>query len=173
MLRREVSVSRAGSRRDAPGWCGRVRWRSGLPPSPKDLDDGHAPAAAGTGWEPIEQFWHFDRLRRHSLVVCNQTPVGDGDPVGVAREIGEHSLGAGERRLGIDHPALLPDPSEMTQEKTVIGETGLGAEEGKLSGPMELDQPGEEQAAEERAQHPHRQEEGRTRRYPPSPVERA
>ena len=37
---------------------------------------------------------------------------------------------------------------------------------------MELDQPGEEQAAEERAQHPHRQEEGRTRRYPAPPVER-
>jgi hypothetical protein len=37
---------------------------------------------------------------------------------------------------------------------------------------VELDQPGEEQAAEERAQHPHRQQEGRTRRYPALPIER-
>ena len=49
--------------------------------------------------------------------------------------------------------------------------TGLGAEEGKSSGRVELDQPGEEQAAEEHAQHPHRQEEGWTRRYPAPPVE--
>src|SRR6202051_358020 len=73
------------------------------------------------------------------LVVCNQTPVGDGDPVGVAREIGEHSLGAGERRLGIDHPPLISGTIQMMHEKAVIGETGLGAEEGKLSGPMEFD----------------------------------
>ena len=37
---------------------------------------------------------------------------------------------------------------------------------------MEFDQPGEEQAAEEHAQHPHRQQEGRTRGYPAPPVER-
>ena len=60
----------------------------------------------------------------------------------------------------------------MTQEEAAVGETGLGAEEGKSSRLMELDQPGEEQAAEERAQHPHRQQEGRTRRYPAPPVER-
>src|SRR5271163_1741429 len=97
------------------------------------------------------------------LVERNQTLVRDGDPVGVAREIGEHGLGASERRLGIDHPPLLPDRSEVTQETALVGETGLGAEEGKLSGPVELDQPGEEQAAEKRTQHPHRQQEGWTR----------
>src|SRR5580693_52657 len=64
VLRREVSANRAGSRRGAPAWCGRVRRRAGLPPSPEGFDDGHAPAAAGTGWEPIEWLWHFDRLRR-------------------------------------------------------------------------------------------------------------
>jgi hypothetical protein len=76
------------------------------------------------------------------------------------------------KRLGIDHEVLLPNRSEVTQETAVVGETGLGAEEGKSSGPMELGQPGEEQAAEERAQHPHRLQEGRTRRYPAPAVER-
>src|SRR5277367_178108 len=73
------------------------------------------------------------------LVERNQTPGRDGDPVGIARE---------------------------------VGETCLGAEEGKSPSLIEFDQLGEEQAAEERAQHPHWQEEGRTRRYPALPVER-
>jgi hypothetical protein len=34
----------------------------------------------------------------------------------------------------------------MTQEQAVVGETGLGAEEGKPSRPVQFDQPGEEQA---------------------------
>jgi hypothetical protein len=46
VLRREMSASRAGSRGDAPGWCGRLGWRTGLPPSLEALDDDHAPAAA-------------------------------------------------------------------------------------------------------------------------------
>jgi hypothetical protein len=106
------------------------------------------------------------------LVERNQTPVRDGDPVGIAREIGEHGLGAGERRLGIDHEPLLPDCGEATQEQAAVGETCLGAEEGKSPSLIEFDQLGEEQAAEERAQHPHWQEEGRTGRYPALPVER-
>ena len=106
------------------------------------------------------------------LVERNETPVRDGDPVSIAREIGEHGLGAGERRLGIDHEPLLPDCSEVTQKNSTISETSLVAEEGKSSGCVELDQPDEEQAAEEHAQHPHWQEEGRTRRYPAQPVKR-
>ena len=91
------------------------------------------------------------------LVERDQAPVGDGDPVSIAREIGEHRLGAGERWLGIDHEPLLPDRGEVAQEQTVVGEAGLGAEAGKSPRLMELDQPSEEQAAKERAQHPHRQ----------------
>ena len=60
----------------------------------------------------------------------------------------------------------------MTQEQAAVGETGLGAEEGKSPRLVQFDQPGEEQAAKERAQHPHRQQEGRTRRYPALPVGR-
>src|ERR1700679_2173421 len=51
------------------------------------------------------------------LVERDQTPIRDGDPMGVAREIGEHGLRAGERWLGIDHPSLLPDRGKMTQEQ--------------------------------------------------------
>ena len=53
----EMSASRAKSRGDAPGWCGRLGWRAGLPPSPEGLDNDHAPAAAGTRREVIEWLW--------------------------------------------------------------------------------------------------------------------
>jgi hypothetical protein len=40
-----------------------------------------------------------------SLVVGDHGLIGDGDPVGVAREIDEYGLGAAERRLGVDRPS--------------------------------------------------------------------
>lgn len=43
-----------------------------------------------------------------SLVEGDPAAVRDGDPVGVAGQVGEHCLRPRERRLGIDHPALLP-----------------------------------------------------------------
>ena len=49
----------------------------------------------------------------------------------------------------------------MAQEEAAIGQTRLGAEEGKSSRLMEFDQPGEEQAAEQLAEHPNRKEESR------------
>ena len=43
---------------------------------------------------------------RWSFVGADQATVGDGDPVGIAAEIGQHLLGRAERRLGIDDPVL-------------------------------------------------------------------
>ena len=37
-------------------------------------------------------------------VARDQATVGDGDPVGVAREIGEHGLGTAEGAFGVDYP---------------------------------------------------------------------
>src|SRR5712691_795677 len=41
-----------------------------------------------------------------ALVEAEQAAVRDGDAVGVAGEIGEHRLGPGEGRLGVDEPVL-------------------------------------------------------------------
>src|SRR3546814_5252782 len=49
--------------------------------------------------------------------------------VGVSRQIGEDRFGACERRLGVDHPALLPDGSEVPQECTAVSELCHAAEE--------------------------------------------
>src|ERR1700674_2174941 len=38
------------------------------------------------------------------VVAGDQPAVGDGDAVGIARQIGEHRLRSAERLLGIDHP---------------------------------------------------------------------
>src|SRR5271166_831760 len=45
--------------------------------------------------------------RDAGLVEGENPPVRDGDAVSVAREVGEHRFGAGERRLGVDHPAFI------------------------------------------------------------------
>ena len=46
----------------------------------------------------------------------DQPAVGDGDAMGVAGEIGEHLLGAGERTLGKDDPFALTQRSEIRCE---------------------------------------------------------
>ena len=43
------------------------------------------------------------------FVETYQPLVRDGDAVGIAGEICEHCFGAGEGRLGVDHPALVTD----------------------------------------------------------------
>ena len=52
----------------------------------------------------------------------------------VAREVSEHGLGAREWRLGIDHPALLPDGREVPQESTSFAKMSEAAKEGELAG---------------------------------------
>ena len=55
------------------------------------------------------------------LVEARQPAVRDGDAMGVAREIGEHGLGPGEGRLGVDDPALLADRCEVAKEGAPLG----------------------------------------------------
>jgi hypothetical protein len=60
----------------------------------------------------------------------------------------------------------------VAQECAPIGEMSELTEEGELAGIVERQQPGEEQAAEQGAQHAHRQEESRTGGYPSVPIRR-
>src|SRR3546814_6304956 len=71
------------------------------------------------------------------IVEAEEAAVRYGDPVGVSRQIGEHRLGARKRRLGIDHPALLPDGREVAQECASFGKLCHAAEEGELPTVME------------------------------------
>src|SRR5437016_520868 len=51
--------------------------------------------------------------RYTAFVEAEQPAVRDGDAVGVAGEIGEHCLGPGEGRLGVDEPVLFLERREV------------------------------------------------------------
>ena len=46
----------------------------------------------------------------------HEAMVGNGDAVGVAGQVVENMFGAPERRLGINHPVLLPELPEEVAE---------------------------------------------------------
>jgi hypothetical protein len=47
-----------------------------------------------------------------TLIESEEATVGYGDAVGVAGEIGEHCLGSGKRRLGVDEPCDRRSPGK-------------------------------------------------------------
>ena len=51
-----------------------------------------------------------------AFITGNEPAVADGEPMGVARQIGEHGLRTGERSLGID------DPVDGAQWGQIVGE---------------------------------------------------
>ena len=82
------------------------------------------------------------RLQRHSLVAAgpldpvvlvperdagrvggDEAAVGDRDPVRVARQIGQHLLGPGERPLAIDEPLGPMQRREIGLERGLAGHT--------------------------------------------------
>ena len=48
-----------------------------------------------------------------SVIEVEEPLVGDGDPVGVAADVVEHLVGAGEGWLRVDHPLRLPRRVQM------------------------------------------------------------
>ena len=69
-----------------------------LQETPQELlgGEGHAPACAGGALLPAKGDM--------ALLHLEDAPVGDGDAVHVAAEVGQHLAGAVESRLGVDHP---------------------------------------------------------------------
>ena len=70
------------------------------------------------------------------LVERDQSAVGDGDAVGVARQVGQHGLGSGEGRLGVDEPVLPSKRRQEGSEGTAVAEAGMIAEELQPAGGM-------------------------------------
>ena len=63
------------------------------------------------------------------VVGRDQTAVGDGDAMGVAREIAQHLLGPRERLLAVDHPFDLAQRRQEALEGSFVGERRMVAEE--------------------------------------------
>ena len=96
-----------------------------------------------------------------ALVQRDQPAVGDGHPVRVARQVGQHRLRPGERALGIDHPLALAQRRQPAPERLGVGQRRVLAEELQLAGLMHPQQLFEEAPPEQPREHPHRQEEAR------------
>lgn len=59
----------------------------------------------------------------------DEPAVGDGDAVGVAREIRQHLIGPCERALGVDHPIAAMERLQEGAKCIDVGEIGVIAEE--------------------------------------------
>ena len=83
------------------------------------------------------------------VVGGDQPAVGDGDAVGIAREISEHRLGSTERRLCVEVPLDLAQRRQIRLERSGVIEVGVDAkklEVADLVGGAEL---GQEQSPEQ------------------------
>jgi hypothetical protein len=77
--------------------------------------------------------------KRHGVVGHRDEPVvGDGDPVGLPREIVQDVGGAAKGRLGVDHPRLAIEGSEEGSEGDVGPELGEAAWKRQASLPIGL-----------------------------------
>ena len=100
----------------------------------------------------------------------DQAAVGYGDPVGIARQVGQHGPGPAEGPFGIDHPFGLAQRLEEGGKGGPVGQALMIAEEGQAVLVMGSGQHRQHQAPEEAREHPHRQEEARSAGDPPLPV---
>ena len=85
--------------------------------------------------------------------------VGDGDAVGVAAEVVEDLVGAGEGGLGVDDPLGLAEGLEVAGEGGGVIESGQGVAELEPAGAEGLLEQFEEEAAEQAGQDANGEEE--------------
>src|SRR4029453_18292025 len=92
--------------------------------------------------------------KRHGVVGHREEPVGgEGDTVGVPREIVQYVGGAAKGRLGVDHPRLAIEGSEEGSEGDVGREWGAAPWKRQAALPIGFPSAGDEFAAINRAQH--------------------
>ena len=63
------------------------------------------------------------------VVGRDEAAVRDGDPVGVAGQIGEHCFGPANGALAVDDPLDAPQRGEEALERGLVGEPGVRVEE--------------------------------------------
>ena len=96
----------------------------------------------------------------HFIFVDGDEPrIGDRGAMRVAGEIGKHSLGAAEGRLGVDDEGALPQRSHALGERGSLGERGQVAEEAELAASEGRRQAVEEQPSEGLRQGPDGEQE--------------
>ena len=101
----------------------------------------------------------------------DESRVGDGDPVGVAREVLQYSFGSGERSSGIDIPFAATKTGKETFEGTGMLEGFEFAKEVQALLSVEHEEFIEEPASEQGGEHFDGQEEVVSRGDPSVAIE--
>src|SRR5207245_91278 len=94
-----------------------------------------------------------------AVVDVEKAVIGDGDAMGVSRDVGQDLFAAGEGRFGVDPPFCLSSGSEVAQEDAAVAERLQAPAEGQLVGVEGLLQSGKEQSTEKTSEHADGQEE--------------
>ena len=89
-------------------------------------------------------------------VAGKQAAVGDGDAVGVARQIGQHGLGAAEGAFAVNRPFASARWRQILCERGAIREVGVRARELQAPGGVGGDELLQKQPAEQTRKHAHR-----------------
>ena len=102
----------------------------------------------------------------------DQPAVGDGDAMGVARQVGQNGRGPAERSLGIDNPFGLAERREKRRECVARREIGVASNELQLAGVEGGQEFFEEETAEQPRENAHVQKEAGPAGDPAQTVQR-
>ena len=92
------------------------------------------------------------------FVHCDQPAVGDGDPMGIAGEIGQYSVRSGKGTFGVDNPVDLAQGLEPISKHLCLSKRLMFTEELQFAGTVGVAELLEEQAPEQSREHTHGQE---------------
>ena len=110
--------------------------------------------------------------RDAGVVGGNEAAVRDGDTMRVTREIAQHLLGSGERRLAVDYPVEAPQRGDEALERPLLGKPGMGVEERQLAAVVRVHEHRQHLAAKQARQHVDMHEEVGARGDPSHIIER-
>ena len=123
---------------------------------------------AGRPLDPIVLVFEGDA----GFVSGDQAPVRDGNPVRVARQVGQHLFWTGEWALGIDEPLDLFKRRDEGGEGIRAGKVSVSAKEAQLSGFVRGGKLFKHQPAEQLGKHQHWQEEAAAAGNPARAIQR-
>lgn len=101
----------------------------------------------------------FDAEGDALIVHSDQSAVGDGDAVRVARQICQHGFWSGERFFGVNHPVDFAQRFDECVEGIPVQQVSIIAVELQLPGFVQLGQPFQNKAPVKAGQDPNREEE--------------
>ena len=106
------------------------------------------------------------------LIETDQAAVGYRDPVGVARQIRQHSFGSGEGFLGVDDSVDIAQWCQHRLERGAIGQADVVTKETGPPGSVQFGQPFQNEPPVKAGQHSHGEEEVLATGDPPGAIGR-